>query len=296
MNKPTVNDYYKVDISIAPASADFCDLAAGLLAPAGFESFVPWDDRPGEGLTAYVPAPLYDASAVAAALGELRPFAEAAFEAEFVEGRDWNAEWEKNYFRPILVEGKVAVHSSFHTDIPQAQYDITIDPRMAFGTGHHATTTLMMRALLNAGVGGKAVIDMGTGSGILAILAAMLGAAPVTGIEIDPFAEANARDNVALNLTAPGAVTVTGGDASALVSVPYKADLFLANINRNVITADIAAYAAAIRDGGMLVVSGFYVADRPVVAAAAEAAGFVQTAADEADNWSSMTFVKRTSL
>lgn len=296
MNKPTMNDYYKVDISIAPASADFCDLAAGLLAPAGFESFVPWDDRPGEGLTAYVPAPLYDSSAVAAALGELRPFAEAAFEAEFVEGRDWNAEWEKNYFRPILVEGKVAVHSSFHTDIPQAQYDITIDPRMAFGTGHHATTTLMMRALLNAGVGGKAVIDMGTGSGILAILAAMLGAAPVTGIEIDPFAEANARDNVALNLTAPGAVTVTGGDASALVSVPYKADLFLANINRNVITADIAAYAAAIRDGGMLVVSGFYVADRPVVAAAAEAAGFVQTAADEADNWSSMTFVKRTSL
>lgn len=296
MNKPTMNDYYKVDISIAPASADFCDLAADLLAPAGFESFVPWDDRPGEGLTAYVPAPLYDADAVADALAGLEPFAKAAFEAEFVEGRDWNSEWEKNYFRPILVEGKVAVHSSFHTDVPQAQYDITIDPRMAFGTGHHATTTLMMRAILNAGVGGKAVIDMGTGSGILAILAAMLGAAPVTGIEIDPFAEANARDNVALNLTAPDAVTVVGGDASALAAVPYKADIFLANINRNVITADIAAYAAALRDGGMLVVSGFYVADRPVVAAAAEGAGFVQTAADEMDNWSSMTFVKRTAL
>ena len=206
MNKPTMNDYYKVEIGISPASADFCDLAADLLAPIGFESFVPREDCLGEGLTAFVPAPLYSPEAVVEALEELKPFAEATFEAEFVEGRDWNAEWEKNYFRPILVEGIVAVHSSFHTDIPAAKYDITIDPKMAFGTGHHATTSLMMRALLAAGVEGKSVIDMGTGSGILAILAAMLGARPVTGIEIDAFAEANARDNVALNLAGPEAV------------------------------------------------------------------------------------------
>ena len=239
-----------------------------------------------------MPAPLYSPEALTEALLGLQPFAEASFEAEFVQGRDWNAEWEKNYFRPILVEGKVAVHSSFHTDIPEAQYDITIDPKMAFGTGHHATTSLMMRALLSTCTPGMAVIDMGTGSGILAILAAMLGAKPVTGIEIDPFAEANARDNVALNLPAEGAVAIVGGDASALAQVPYKADIFLANINRNVITADIAAYAEATAQGGTLIVSGFYVADRPIVIEAAEKAGFVKTAVDEMDNWSSITFTK----
>ncbi|MDE6565012.1 MAG: 50S ribosomal protein L11 methyltransferase [Muribaculaceae bacterium] len=292
MNKPTMNDYYKVEIGISPASSDFCDLAADLLAAIGFETFVPYEDRPGEGITAYVPAPLYTPEAVAEALDELKPFAEATFEAEFVEGRDWNAEWEKNYFRPILVEGVVAVHSSFHTDIPTAKYDITIDPKMAFGTGHHATTSLMMRALLAAGVEGKSVIDMGTGSGILAILAAMLGANPVTGIEIDAFAEANARDNVALNLADTDAVKIIGGDASALASVGYEADFFLANINRNVITADIGRYAAATRKGGVLVVSGFYVADRDIVAEAALSAGFEFVAADETDNWSSMTFRK----
>ena len=292
MSKPTMNDYYKVEIGIKPASTDFCDLAADLLGGIGFESFVPYEDRPGEGLTAFVPAPLYSPEALTEALLGLQPFAEASFEAEFVQGRDWNAEWEKNYFRPILVEGKVAVHSSVHTDIPEAQYDITIDPKMAFGTGHHATTSLMMRALLSTCTPGMAVIDMGTGSGILAILAAMLGAKPVTGIEIDPFAEANARDNVALNLPAEGAVAIVGGDASALAQVPYKADIFLANINRNVITADIAAYAEATAQGGTLIVSGFYVADRPIVIEAAEKAGFVKTAVDEMDNWSSITFTK----
>ncbi|MDE5683185.1 MAG: 50S ribosomal protein L11 methyltransferase, partial [Muribaculaceae bacterium] len=161
-----------------------------------------------------------------------------------------------------------------------------------FGTGHHATTSLMMRALLAAGVEGKSGIAMGTGSGILAILAAMLGAHPVTGIEIDAFAEANARDNVALNLAGPEAVKIIGGDATALASVGYEADFFLANINRNVITADIGRYAAATRHGGVLVVCGFYVSDREIVAEAARNAGFEFIAADETDNWSSMTFRK----
>lgn len=290
MTNPGMNDYYKVDIAIAPAVADFRDLAADALAAIGYESFVPSDDDPGA-LTAYVPAPLYSAQATSDALAELQPMATATFSAEFVKGRDWNAEWERNYFKPIVVEGLVAVHSSFHTDVPAAKYDITIDPKMAFGTGHHATTTLMMRALLAAQPAGKAVIDMGTGSGILAILAAMLGAHPVAGIEIDAFAEANARDNVALNLTDPDAVKIIGGDASALDSVGFKADYFLANINRNVIVADIARYAAAMHPGSTLVVSGFYVQDRPVVEEAAVGAGFVLTAVDELDNWSSMTFV-----
>ncbi len=244
-------------------------------------------------MTAYVPAPLFDAEAAREALAEIEPLAVADFEAVFVKGRDWNSEWEKNYFKPILVAGRVAVHSSFHTDVPPAEFDIVIDPKMAFGTGHHATTTLMMKALLSGNIAGASVIDMGTGTGILAILASMLGAAEVAAVEIDPFAAANAADNVALNLGNDSAVEVLEGDESALGNIEFKADVFLANINRNVITADIEAYAAALKTGGRLVVSGFYVADREIVAEAATRSGFDADGVDEFDGWSSMQFVKR---
>ena len=288
-----MNDYYRLDISIRPASTDACDLAADSLAAIGFESFEQPEEAGGAAMTAYVPAPLFDPEAAREALAEIEPLAVADFEAVFVKGRDWNSEWEKNYFKPILVAGRVAVHSSFHTDVPPAEFDIVIDPKMAFGTGHHATTTLMMKALLSGNIAGASVIDMGTGTGILAILASMLGAAEVAAVEIDPFAAANAADNVALNLGNDSAVEVLEGDASALGNIGFEADVFLANINRNVITADIEAYAAALKTGGRLVVSGFYVADREIVAEAAARAGFDADGVDEFDGWSSMQFVKR---
>lgn len=288
-----MNDYYRLDISIKPASTDACDLAADSLAAIGFESFEQPEEAGGASMTAYVPAPLFDAEAAREALAEIEPLAVADFEAVFVKGRDWNSEWEKNYFKPILVAGRVAVHSSFHTDVPPAEFDIVIDPKMAFGTGHHATTTLMMKALLSGNIAGASVIDMGTGTGILAILASMLGAAEVAAVEIDPFAAANAADNVALNLGNGYEVEVLEGDESALGNIEFKADVFLANINRNVITADIEAYAAALKKGGRLVVSGFYVADRGIVAEAAARAGFDADGVDEFDGWSSMQFVKR---
>lgn len=288
-----MNDYYRLDISIRPASTDACDLAADSLAAIGFESFEQPEEAGGASMTAYVPAPLFDPVAAREALAEIEPLAVADFEAVFVKGRDWNSEWEKNYFKPILVAGRVAVHSSFHTDVPPAEFDIVIDPKMAFGTGHHATTTLMMKALLSGNIAGASVIDMGTGTGILAILASMLGAAEVAAVEIDPFAAANAADNVALNLGNDSAVEVLEGDASALGNIGFEADVFLANINRNVITADIEAYAAALKTGGRLVVSGFYVADREIVAEAAARAGFDADGVDEFDGWSSMQFVKR---
>ena len=286
-----MNDYYKVDFSVTPPDCDACDLLAAALADCGYESFVPADD--GSAMTAYVPAALYSNDNVARALTEVPMPVDIKYEASFVEGRDWNSEWEKNYFRPIVVAGEVVVHSSFHTDVPDARYDIVIDPRMAFGTGHHATTTLMMQAILGADIRGRRVVDMGTGTGILAILAAMRGAADIVAVEIDPFAAANARDNVALNLKDNNArLTIIEGDASALDAYPAFADMLLANINRNIITADVARYAAAMSPGATMVVSGFYVADRPVVADAAAEAGLKFVGAAELDNWSSMTFVK----
>lgn len=285
-----MNDYYKVTFTVTPADTDACDLLADTLAEAGFESFEPADD--GSSMVAYVPASTYSEEAVARAISAQPIPVEISYAAEFVEGRDWNSEWEKNYFKPIVVAGLVAVHSSFHTDVPQARYDIVIDPRMAFGTGHHATTTLMMKSLLaNENIRGAKVIDMGTGTGILAILADMLGASDVQAIEIDPYAAENARDNVALNLP-DSHVNVITGDASALDALPGFADIFLANINRNIITGDISRYAAAMKPGATITVSGFYVEDRPVVERAASGAGLSLRSVADMDNWSSMTFEK----
>lgn len=288
---PTNNDYYKVTFAINPANVDTADFLASELGDAGFESFETNDE--GSEMAAYCPAPLFSADAVEDAMACVPCEGTIEAEAEFVQGQDWNAEWEKNYFQPIVVGGQVVVHSSFHKDYPEAQYDIVIDPRMAFGTGHHATTTLMMQAILGADLKGAKVVDMGTGTGILAILAAMRGAAEVLAVEIDAAAVANAADNLDLNLAGErrDCLTLVHGDASALDGVS-GVDYFLANINRNIITADIARYAATMRQDALLTVSGFYIEDRPIIEAAAKECRLKLKSVADIDNWSSMTFVK----
>lgn len=277
-----MNDYYELRIDIDNASEDATDLLAGLLADEAYESFVP----DNAGLTAYIPAAQFSQQAVERALADF-PFGPVtAVSHKLVEGRDWNHEWERNYFKPIVIAGRCVVHSSFHTDVPQAEYDIVIDPRMAFGTGHHATTTLILTQLLSMDLKGKSLIDMGTGTGILAILAAMRGAAPVTGIEIDSFAYTNAVDNIALN--GQSQIRLINGDASALAGVE-TADVFVANINRNVITSDIAAYSRLLKPGGLMLLSGFYEHDIPVVLEAAAAHGLHEAGRNifqDGDPWS----------
>lgn len=273
-----MNDYYALRLDVEPCSADATDLLAYLLGEAGYESFVP-DDK---GLTAYVPAALYSDEAVRTALEEFCFDATVTASAELVEGRDWNAEWERNYFRPIVVGKRCVVHSSFHTDVPKAEYDIVIDPKMAFGTGHHATTSLILTRLLDMDLQGRSFIDVGTGTGILAILAAMRGAVPVAGIEIDRFAWENACDNVRLN--GHPEIAVLCGDASLLQALA-PADVVVANINRNVILGDIRAYAAAMRPGATLLLSGFYEADCAMVEEAAVAAGLTAAGRTVRDNW-----------
>lgn len=273
-----MNDYYALRLDVEPCSADATDLLAYLLGEAGYESFVP-DEK---GLTAYVPAALYSDEAVRTALEEFCFDATVTASAELVEGRDWNAEWERNYFRPIVVGERCVVHSSFHTDVPKAEYDIVIDPKMAFGTGHHATTSLILTRLLDMDLQGRSLIDVGTGTGILAILAAMRGAVPVAGIEIDRFAWENACDNVRLN--GHPEIAVLCGDASLLQSLA-PADVVVANINRNVILGDIRAYTAAMRPGATLLLSGFYEADCAMVEEAAVAAGLTAVGRTVRDNW-----------
>lgn len=255
-------DYISLRINIADTTDDINDLLAAFLCEEGYESFVPDE----EGLTAYIRADLYDSVVVDTILKEFPMEIKATTESTFVKGENWNEQWEKNYFKPLLIGGKVAVHSSFHTDVPKADYDILIDPKMAFGTGHHSTTSLMMQAILETDLEGKTVIDMGTGTGILAILCKMRGAGSVIGIEIDPGAFENAVENGALNNTE---VNFILGDASKLEGLA-DADFFMANINRNIITADIASYSAHLKLGGEMILSGFYEEDIDIITREAE--------------------------
>lgn len=246
-----MNDYYEVRLDLNPCSEDATDLLAGMLADEGYESFVPDEN----GLTAYVKKETFSDEALKQVLNDFPFDSVVTASTKVIEGQDWNAEWEKNYFQPIVIGDQVVVHSSFHSDVPQAKYDIVIDPKMAFGTGHHSTTSQIMFALLSLDLKGKSVIDMGTGTGILAILAAMRGASPVCGIEIDQFAYENALENVSLNNHSE--IKLINGDASALEGMALS-DIFIANINRNVILADLHNYAKTLKSGGIMLLSGFY--------------------------------------
>ncbi len=280
-----MNDYYRVRVQASPCTADITDLAAAFMADAGFESFEPDSD----GLTAYISVKVGDGTSVATeALADFPMDAKFDISAEFVEGQDWNEEWEKHYFKPIVIEDRCVIHSTFHKDVPQAEYDIVIDPKMAFGTGHHDTTSQMVQHLLESEIEGKSVIDMGTGTGILGILAAMRGASKVTGIEIDEPAYLNALEHIKLNGVNMEAIH---GDASALEGLE-PADIFLANINRNIITADIDRYAARIKSGGKLYLSGFYEEDIPVITAAAAPYGLHETRRKVSNRWVALELTK----
>lgn len=260
-----MTDFIALRVDASPCSTDITDLAAAFLAEAGFDSF----SADENGLTAFIAADSFDFDAAKEAL-EGFPF-DTTLDLHYdkIETRDWNEEWEKNYFRPILIDDACLIHSSFHRDLPTARYDIVIDPRMAFGTGHHATTASIVRYLLAMHLEGKTVIDMGTGTGILAILSSMRGARRVDAIEIDPGACDNAIDNARIN---NADINIVCGDASALADLP-EADLFLANINRNIILADIARYTERLAPDGYMILSGFYRRDIPMIEKAAARCG-----------------------
>ena len=281
-----MNNYMEVRVDLTPCDETMTDVFAALLCEHGYESFVPDE----EGLTAYVKIGDFDEFILKDIMVKF-PFDDVKASVSWteIEGQDWNAEWEKNYFKPIIVDDMCVIHSSFHTDVPSAPYDIVIDPKMAFGTGHHQTTTLMLRWLLTLPIEGKSLVDVGTGTGILAILAAMKGASPVNAIEIDEFAHVNAVENVALNHH--GEINVILGDASALASLP-KSDYLLANINKNIILNDIEAYAEALNPGGVMLLSGFYKDDADDIVSKASEFGLTYDSLVSLDNWASLKLIK----
>ncbi|WP_303023555.1 50S ribosomal protein L11 methyltransferase [Duncaniella muris] len=273
-----MNDYIELRLDATPCDETRTDILAALLAQAGFESFVP-DET---GLTAYIKAELFDHREIDSLLADFPMETAFTVSRKLVEGQDWNKEWEKNYFQPIVIDDQCVIHSSFHKDIPECRYDIVIDPKMAFGTGHHATTSLVIRQLLAMNLQGLNVVDMGTGTGILAILATMRGARRVDAVEIDEFAFTNAVENMRLNSTET--VELHLGDVAELAKV-RNVNLFIANINRNIITAEIAAYAATLASGATMLLSGFYEEDIPVIMSAAEPLGLTYKSHTILNRW-----------
>ena len=282
-----MNDYTKVTFKVAPVSETATDILAAMLAEVGYETFVPEE----EGMSAYVQQALFSEMALDEVVNDFPIDGYSiGYTVEQIEGEDWNAEWEKNYFQPILVDDKCVIHSTFHTDVPAAEYDIVIDPKMAFGTGYHQTTCHMIRSILAADVCGKSLLDMGCGTALLAILAAMRGATDVVAIDIDEFAYENALENIKLNNTPDIEVRLGGADA---IKDTDCYDYVVANINRNILLADMNRYAECMHSGSVLFISGFYVEDIEVLVAEAAKYGleFVRSAED--NRWAMVEFVKK---
>ena len=211
------------------------------------------------------------------------------YNSEFIEGEDWNAEWEKNYFQPIVLGEECVIHSTFHTDVPKARYDILIDPKMAFGTGYHQTTCHMLRAILASDMNGKSVLDMGCGTALLAILARKHGATDVVAIDIDEFAYENAKENVVLNNTPAIEVRLGGADA---IKEDDCFDYVIANINRNILLADIKNYVRCMHPGSQIFISGFYTEDMEVLKKEAARHGLRYIGYAEDNRWAMMRFEK----
>ena len=281
-----MNDYTKVKFAVTPNEEMATDVLAALLAEIGFESFVPED----EGMSAYVPQALYNEENIANVVAEfpIEGF-EITYDCQFIEGEDWNAQWEKNYFQPIVLGEDCVIHSTFHTDVPKARYDILIDPKMAFGTGDHQTTCHMLRAILASDMSGKSVLDMGCGTALLAILARKHGAEKVVAIDIDEFAYENAKENVALNGTPDIEVRLGGADA---IKESDSFDYVIANINRNILLMDMVNYVRCMHTGSQIFISGFYTEDMEVLKEEAARHGLRYLDYAENDNWAMMKFVK----
>ena len=261
------------------------DVLAAELGEIGFESFAENEN----GLQGYISDQLYNVKGLQDKLAEF-PLenVDIHFTETLVESKDWNEEWEKNFFQPIIIGDRCVIHSTFHQNVPKAEYDIVINPQMAFGTGHHETTSLIIEELLDNELKDKSLLDMGCGTSILAILARMRGAHPCTAIDIDEWCVRNSIENIELNHV--DEIDVSQGDASSLTGKgPF--DIIIANINRNILLNDMKQYITCMHPGSELYMSGFYVDDIAVIREEAEKNGLAFVHYKEKNRWAEVKFI-----
>jgi len=270
-------DYYKITIQITPFEEWLRDVLSSELAETGFDSFIETEN----GMEAYVSVPNFRDNDLNFVLKKFREGFGFNIEKELIKSRNWNEEWEKNYFEPLVIKNECVIRAPFHTQFPNAKYEIVIEPKMSFGTAHHETTALMIEHLLETEVAGLNVLDMGCGTGVLAILASRRHASAITAIDNDEWAYNNTNENILKNNTTN--ISVYQGDAALLNDLDF--DVILANINRNILLADMEAYRKCMKSGGILMLSGFYLVDLPMISARAAELGLEYKGHKERNNW-----------
>ena len=271
--------YYFTVKPLQPAT----EILIAELGYAGFESFVETET----GVTAYIQKEEWKENILQDIYVLTSDEFEISYTFDEIEQVNWNSEWEKN-FNPIIVDNLCSVRAPFH-DKPDTQYDIIIEPKMSFGTGHHETTHMMLQHIMANDFQGKSVLDMGCGTAVLAILAEMKGANPIDAIDIDNWCYLNSIENAERNNAKN--ITVYEGDASLLVNKKY--DTIIANINRNILLNDINTYAKCLNENGSLFLSGFYEADIPTIEKECNANGLNLKNKLKRNDWASLHYTKQ---
>lgn len=273
-------------LTIEPFSEDVADAIAASLGDVGFDGFTQSDKE----LFAYIPAKDYrdglvDEDQIIAFFRQNFKITERVGD---VPDKDWNAEWEA-HFTPIKVDNDIMIRAGFHEADPNVAYDIVIEPKMSFGTGHHATTVLMLRSILSLGnLAGKQVLDMGCGTGILSLLASKRGAEHIVGIDIDEWAFENAGENMRKN--GVDNISVKIGDAT-LLEKEGEFDVILANINRNILLRDMQYYVTHLVSAGTMIISGFYEHELPMLINEAERLGLKYVSHMVQNDWCAAIFI-----
>ena len=287
--------YYEVEMTITPCSQDARDILSALSAEAGFETF---EETP-TGLLAYVQQALFDREALDNAIADF-PFegTDIIYKVREAEDRDWNEQWEQEGFEPIEVRSKmddgrcIVIHDGRH--LGNLQFDhllftIEIDAHLAFGTGTHETTRMICATLLDTELQGKRVLDCGCGTGILGICALKLGADSCVGYDIDEWSADNTRHNAVINHV-DERLTSLCGDSSVLDTLDGKFDLVLANINRNILLADMPRFVSVMAPHSTLILSGFYENDCSLLESKAQQLGLKLIATKNDGDWACMEF------
>ena len=278
-------DYNKITIIIIPFQEWLRDILTAQLGEIGFESFVETET----GFEAFIPVKSFNEESLNFVLNEFSEDFTFTVSNEIIKSQNWNKVWEKNYFKPLVIAGKCVIRAPFHTDYPKAKYEIVIEPNMAFGTGNHETTSLVIESILENSFNVKSVLDMGCGTGILGILASMKGAKNITAIDIDEWSFNGTKENAALNNIKN--IDVKLGDAGLLGDEKY--DVIFANIHKNILLNDMQTYVDVLQPKGILIMSGFYTQDIPAIKTKAESLGLNDVGFKIKNSWVAHTFQKK---
>ena len=279
--------YFEVEFTINPMSADASDLLAALAGDAGFETF----EEAENGLKGYVQQSLFDEDALRSCIADF-PIEGTSiiYNVREAEDRDWNEQWEQEGFEPIIIP-PLAIHDGRHLPEVESEISIEIDAKLAFGTGTHETTRMICKELISTvpELAEVRVLDCGTGTGILSIAALKLGASEAVGYDIDEWSADNARHNAVINRVDERFTSLLG-DASVIDTIEGEFDLVLANINRNILLADMPRFVSKMHSGSKLILSGFYTADSPLLIQKAADLGLTFVSQNQDQDWACLVF------